>query len=82
MNSMAGLWLRPTPAIAAAWIATAIWNTRRVPKREPIFAPSRMNAAMAKVPAVIAVPTEVAGVSKSLVMPAIDTVSALTANDA
>ena len=55
---------------------------RGVPKREPIFAPSRMNAAMANVPAVIAVPTEVAGVSRSVVMPAIETVSALTANDA
>ena len=41
-----------------------------------------MNAAIANVPAVIAVPTEVAGVSRSCVMPAIDTVSALTANEA
>ncbi len=37
---------------------------------------------MAKVPAVIAVPTLVAGVSRSVVMPAIETVRALTANDA
>jgi hypothetical protein len=41
-----------------------------------------MNAAMANVPAVIAVPTDVAGVSRSVVMPAIDTVRAFTANDA
>ena len=82
MKSMAGLTLSATPAIAAPWIATAIWKTSRVPKRAPIFAPSRMKAAMAKVPAVIAVPTEVAGVSRSVVMPAIETVSAFTANDA
>ena len=82
MNSIAGLTLSATPSIASPWIATAIWNTPRVPKRDPIFAPSRMNAAMANVPAVIAVPTEVAGVSRSVVMPAIDTVSAFTANDA
>ncbi len=37
---------------------------------------------MANVPAVMAVPTDVAGVSRSVVMPAIDTVSAFTANDA
>ena len=82
MNSIAGLTLSATPSIASPWIATAIWNTPRVPNRDPIFAPSRMNAAMANVPAVIAVPTEVAGVSRSVVMPAIDTVSAFTANDA
>ncbi|GAA1760668.1 hypothetical protein GCM10009747_19650 [Agromyces humatus] len=33
-------------------------------------------------PAVMAVPTDVAGVSRSVVMPAIDTVNAFTANDA
>ena len=48
----------------------------------PSLAPRRMNAAIAKVPAVIAVPTLVAGVSRSVVMPCIETVSALTANDA
>ena len=74
MKSIAGLTLSATPSIASPWIATAIWNTPRVPNREPIFAPSRMNAAIAKVPAVIAVPTEVAGVSRSVVMPAIETV--------
>ncbi|GAA1224070.1 hypothetical protein GCM10009587_30840 [Microbacterium maritypicum] len=41
-----------------------------------------MNAAIAKVPAVMAVPTDVAGVFRSVVMPAIETVSAFTANDA
>jgi len=50
MNSIAGVTLRATIAIAAAWIATAIWNTLRVPKRAPIFAPSRMKAAIANVP--------------------------------
>jgi hypothetical protein len=82
MKSIAGLKLRATPAMASAWMATAIWKTPRVPKRAPILAPSRMNAAIAKVPAVMAVPTEVAGVSRSVVMPAIETVSALTAKDA
>ena len=82
MNSIAGLTLRATASIAAPWMATAIWNTPRVPNRDPTLAPSRMKAAMANVPAVIAVPTEVAGVSRSVVMPAIETVRALTANDA
>src|SRR5690349_1470938 len=82
MNSIAGLTLSATPSMASPWMATAIWNTPRVPKRDPTFAPSGMNAAMANVPAVIAVPTDVAGVSRSVVMPAIDTVSAFTANDA
>ena len=60
-------------------------NTARAepgPNRAPIFAPSKMNAAIANVPAVIAVPTDVAGVLRSVVIPAIDTVSAFTANDA
>ncbi len=82
IKSIAGLRLSATQAMAAAWIATAIWKTFRVPKRAPIFAPSRMKAAMEKVPAVIAVPTEVAGVSRSVVMPAMETVSAFTANEA
>ena len=57
MNSMAGLTLSATQAIAAAWIATAIWKTFRVPKRGADLCPSRMKAAIEKVPAVIAVPT-------------------------
>ena len=63
-------------------MTTAIWKTRREPNFAPTFAPSRMNAAIAKVPAVIAVPTLVAGVFSSVVIPCIETVSALTANDA
>ena len=58
MKSIAGLTLSATPSIASPWIATAIWNTPRVPNGKPIFAPSRMNAAMANVPAVMAVPTD------------------------
>jgi hypothetical protein len=82
MKSIAGLTLSATPSIASPWIARAIWNTPRVPNFEPTFAPSRMNAAIAKVPAVIAMPTEVAAVSRSVVIPAIETVSAFTANEA
>ena len=64
------------------WIATAIWNTPRVPNRGPTFAPSRMNAAMANVPAVMAVPTDRRGRVEVGRDARIDTVSAFTANDA
>ena len=43
--------------------------------------PSRINAAMAKVIAVIAIPTGVAGACRSAVLLYIDTASALTTND-
>nr|WP_281534958.1 hypothetical protein [Cryobacterium breve] len=82
MNNIAGLTLTATAAIASPWITTAIWNTRRDPNFAPSFAPNSMNAAIANVPAVIAVPTLVAGVFRSVVMPCIDTVNAFTANDA
>lgn len=82
MNSIAGLAARATPPMARPCTTTAIWKTLRVPNFAPSLAPSRMKAAMANVLAVIAVPTVVAGVFRSVVIPAIDTVSALTANEA
>ena len=82
MNSTVPVGARATASIARPWTAAAIWKTPFDPKREPIFAPRRMKAAIAKVLAVIAVPTLVAAMFRSPVMPAIETVSALTANEA
>src|SRR4051794_8699025 len=82
MKSTSPVGASAMPSIATPWMSRAIWKTPFEPNRDPILAPSRMNAAIENVPAVIAVPTLVAAMFRSVVMPAIETVSALTANDA
>ena len=64
-------------AAASPGTSTPIWKARRMPILAPSFAPNKMKDAMANVPVVRAVPTDVAGMFKSWVMPVMETLKAL-----